>query len=67
VQHVADSSPWARAVIRDGRVTLNSWSSSLMTGGPVRAVLRPLLADGVVLADLASESCDDGRDELVVR
>ena len=38
-----------------------------MTGGPVRAVLRPLLADGVVLADLASESCDDGRDELVVR
>jgi hypothetical protein len=66
VQQVADFAPWARAVIRDGRVTLNPWSSSLMTGGPVRAVLRVLPADGVVLADLASEPGDDGREELVV-
>ena len=26
VQTVADPSPWARAVVRDGRVTLNAWT-----------------------------------------
>jgi hypothetical protein len=67
VQTAADPTPWARAVVRDGRVTLNAWAPSLMTGGPVRAMLRELPADGVVIADLLSETRDDGREELIVR
>ena len=66
VQHVADSTPWARAVVRDGRVTLTAWTHSLMSGGPVRALLQGL-STGVAIADLTSEPSDDGRDELVVR
>jgi hypothetical protein len=67
MQQVDDLVPWARAVVRDGRITLNAWSPGLMSGGPTRAVLRRLLRRGVMLADLSAHAADDGREELIVR
>ena len=63
----AENLPWARAVVRDGRITLNGWSPSLMTRGPARAVLLRSLPEGVVIADLTSDVRPDGREELIVR
>ena len=67
MQEVAERVPWARAVVRDGRVTLNPWSPSLVSGGPGRALLGGLPARGVAVADLCSELRDDGREELIIR
>jgi hypothetical protein len=62
---VSDLHPWARAVVVDGRLTLNCWTPFLMSGGPTRGLLAPLRDRGVVLADL---SCweSGGREELIV-
>jgi hypothetical protein len=64
---LADRIPWARAVVRDGRVTLNDWNPRLLSRGPARAVLLRSLPEGVTVADLLSEPRADGREELVVR
>jgi len=61
-----DLVPWARAVIRHGRITLNPWSPSLMSGGPARSVLARLRHAGTVIADLRSQLHDSGGEELIV-
>jgi hypothetical protein len=46
--------PAYRAAIRDGQITLNRWSRSLLSGGPERAGMRTIdiaLADLRVLGD----------------
>ena len=58
--------PWARAVVRDGRITLHEWRPGLMTGGPQRTVLAGLASRGVVLADLRCDMYEDGSLELRV-
>ena len=58
--------PWARAVIRDGRLTLNRWSPRLMSAGPVRQILAPLVEKGIVLADLFLIERADGGEDLRV-
>lgn len=59
--------PFARAVIRDGRITLNRWSPRLMTGGPLRQVLKRLAEQQVVVADLFTSVREDGAEDLRVR
>ena len=56
--------PWARATIARGTITLNPWSPHLVRGGPLQMVLDRL--DGVVLADLTSHF-DEDEEELIVR
>jgi hypothetical protein len=62
----AHPAPFARAVIRDGRITLNPWRPGLLTGGPQRVVLAPLAERHVVMADLSCEPTDGVREELRV-
>jgi hypothetical protein len=66
VQDAVPDAPWARAVIRNGTITLNPWSPELMSGGPQRTVLAPLARRGVALADLSSDVREDGTEELRV-
>ena len=63
MQETLDPVPWARAVIRDGRITLNPWKPGLMTGGPDRPILAGLRTTGTMIADLACPA----PEELVVR
>ena len=53
-------------MIRDGQITLNPWSPTLMTGGAQRAVLAQLAPVAVTLADLWCEPTRTGREELRV-
>jgi hypothetical protein len=46
---VSIDAPICRAAVRDGRVTLNRWTPSLVDGGPAQAGLRTVTA---ALADL---------------
>ena len=55
---VSTDHPACRAAIRDGQITLNRWSRSLLSGGPERAGMRTIDA---ALADLRLLG-----DELVV-
>jgi hypothetical protein len=54
-----DDAPICRATIRDGRITLNRWTSGLIRGGPAAAGLRSVTA---ALADLRMP----GDGELIV-
>src|SRR4051794_4807693 len=60
-----DRTPWTRAVLRDGRMTLNAWSPLLITGGPQRAVLERLADGGAVVADLYEHAGETAL-ELIV-
>jgi hypothetical protein len=66
MQDTLEMAPWARAVIRKGRITLNAWTPNLMTGGPTRPLLARLRKTGTVLADLYSDVRPDGTEELIV-
>ena len=60
------ASPWCRATIAGGTITLNPWTPALIRGGPAGMALAPLRERGIALADLTAEG-EPYEEELFVR